>query len=56
MFLIEIFKLLFDEADNKKDFLAEFHKYTDIFSTEDHELMIEKWNNLSAVGNTSIFF
>lgn len=53
---IDIFELLFDEADNKKDFLAEIYKLTDIFSKEDYELMIEKWNNLSAIENTSIFF
>lgn len=53
---IDIFELILSTADNKKEFLLENYKSTDMFSEEDCEVIASKWDEYKVLGDTSLFY
>lgn len=53
---IDIFESIFNTTDNKKEYLLEIHKFTDMFSEEDCEVIASKWEEYTALRNTSLFY
>lgn len=53
---IDIFESVINTVDNKKEYLLEIHKFTDMLSEEDCEVIASKWDEYAALGNTSLFY